>query len=326
MDRRLLRRGPRLHPARWPLGCRLQGRTSGKKAEEERHESPSSLRNRAHLDGRADARAGGPRGRARGEGDRADAGRARSGAVQPGLGGQVRPQERRARAGADAGHDRRLGQLHADGPLPRQARGRPAGVGDRPPLTGAGGHRDVRADPSRREEPAGDVRLLPRLPGRRHAAHPPHLRQRLLAPLCPPMGDAGRPPGRARRRAQGSRQGQAQGHPRRALAGRLADHRLRRLGLQRASRLQGHRRHGRDRRRPAGQLRLARLPGRDAGRDRRPQHRQPLRRPARLRDPRDHGAVRRGRRHLRAPGARTPRPRRCRASRCCRRSSTRRSP
>ncbi len=97
--------------------------------------------------------------------------------------------------------------------------------------------------------------------------------------------------------------GQAQGHPRRPLARRLPDHRLRRLGLQRATGPQGHHRHGRDRRRPAGKLRLARLAGRDAGRDRRPQHRQSLRRPARLRDPRDHGSLRRGRRHLRAPGA-----------------------
>ena len=40
---------------------------------------------------------------------------------------------------------------------------------------------------------------------------------------------------------QGAQQGQAQGHPRRALARRLADHRLRRLGLQRAARPQGHR-------------------------------------------------------------------------------------
>ena len=202
----------------------------------------------------------------------------------------------------------------------------PSGLGDRPPLAGAGGHRDVRPDAAGREEPAGDVRLLPRLPGRRHPAHPPHLRQRQLASLRPPVGNAGRAPGRARGRAQGARQGQAQGHPRRALAGRLADHRLRRLGLQRPSRPQGHRRHGRDRRRPAGQLRLARLAGRDAGRDRRPQHRQPLRRPARLRDPRDHRSLRRDRRHLRATWRRTPRRRRCRASRCCPRSSTLRCP
>ena len=99
-----------------------------------------------------------------------------------------------------------------------------------------------------------------------------------------------------------SRKG-ARGHPRRPLARRLADRRLRGLGLQRQAGLQGRRRPGADRRRPARQLRRLR-PRPGPGADRRPRDRQPVPRPARDRHPRGRRAVRRGRRRLRARSTR----------------------
>ena len=87
--------------------------------------------------------------------------------------------------------------------------------------------------------------------------------------------------------------------------------------------LQGHRRHGRDRRRPAGQLRLARLAGRDPGRLPRPQRAAtPSPTCSASASPRSRGSSPRSAASTRG-WRRTPRPRRCRASACCRPSSTR---
>ena len=60
-------------------------------------------------------------------------------------------------------------------------------------------------------------------------------------PLRPRVGDGGGPQRRPRRRPQGSRPRPPAGRPRRALARRLADRGLRRLGLQRPAGLQGPR-------------------------------------------------------------------------------------
>ena len=180
-------------------------------------------------------------------------------AVQPGLRRQVRPRERQARPRPDAGHVRRLGRLHARRPLPGQEGPRPPGLGDRPPLAGA-----REAPRCSQQALRGEVSLQQMFDhylgwlanGGKPADHFQFLDGDDY-PLRPPVGDGDRAERRPHRGAAGAGPGQEQalGRPRRPLAGRVADRRLRLVGLQRDPRLQGHRGHGPDRRRPDGQLR-----------------------------------------------------------------------
>ena len=121
----------------------------------------------------------------------------------------------------------------------------------------------------RRRDPAGDVRPLPRLAHqRRHPRRPLQFPRHVDGPVRARLGHGDRARGRPRGRSSKAAQGRRLGAPRRPLARRLADRRLRGLGLQRRARLQGRRRAGADRRRPAGQLRRVHLErGAGAGRD-----------------------------------------------------------
>ncbi len=132
-----------------------------------------------------------------------------------------------------------------------RARGRPAGVGGRPPLAAAGGHEGVRRRTRRSRLGAAGVRLLPRVA--RRLDHPAALRgaARRRPRVRARLGRRGRARGRAPRRAQRTPPGQAR-HPRRPLAGRLADDDLRGVGLRRAPGPPRRRRAGADRRRDAG--------------------------------------------------------------------------
>ena len=157
-----------------------------------------------------------------------------------------------------AGRRRRL---HPRRPLSGQAGPRPAGLGDRPPHPGARGHGDLppRADrgrsrcsrPSTTTSRFGGVPL----PWRQRAD--PYARDWGMAVA---LNDARAVVLRARAH------GRPAGRARRTLARRIAHRGLRRLGLQRAPRLQGPRGTRPDRRRAARQLRRLRPRSGPAGR------------------------------------------------------------